>query len=346
VGKKAKVKRGSVANARGRQIGVHGAGASGFGQYVMAWLRLVRIEHALLSAAGVGAAILITQRVLGPLSQCYCTLVSGSSAMECSCVEPAVSPFVWLAALATPFFINIAAFALNDYFDVEADRRNGRKDRPLVSGALSARAAVLTAALGYVLGVLAAFAINPLCGAIATLFAALSIAYNAKLKDWPLVGNAYIALSMAIAFPFGAFAVGIPLLHLPYSIVWLTYGAFAAGVSREIVKSVQDMAGDREARGSLHLPILIGRQKSLWLAAGLGVIYAACIIKLAQRPLWGNLLFFAGLFISAVAYLMLSLMMVRHPNAKRIELIRKMSLAALGIALLTVLLSVILSAIF
>ena len=303
----------------------------------------MRIEHALMSAAGVGVAILLAEKALGPFSNCLCEpLVWGFSIMGCSCVQNPLPLLLWLAALSVPFFINIAAFALNDLLDIEADRKNGHKERPLVSGALSPRVAVFTAASGYALGVLAGWLINPLCGLIATVFAVLSIAYNAKLKDWPLIGNAYIALSMAIAFPFGAAVMGLSLDHLPRPLFWLTLGAFAAGLARELVKSVQDMAGDKKARGSRHLPILIGAQPTLVLAAILGGVYASSIIKFAQRPLSTSPLFLASLFISATLYLMLSLMMLRKPDAKRLELIRKASLGALGLALLTVLFAVLL----
>ena len=307
------------------------------------WLKLVRIEHALMSAAGVGVAILLAEKAAGPFTNCLCSpLVADIPILSCDCPTPFVPLFIWLAALAVPLSINIAAFALNDYFDIEADRQNGHKERPLVSGALSPRVAVLTAISGYAIGVLAGWLINPLCGLIGAVFAALSIAYNAKLKDWPLIGNAYIALSMAIAFPFGAAVLGAPLDHLPRAIMWLTLGAFAAGLARELVKSVQDMEGDKKARGSRHLPLLIGAQPTLILAAILCGVYASSIIKFSQRPLSSHPLFFIGLFASATLYLMLALMMLRKPDAERLELIRKASLGALGLALAAVLAAVLL----
>jgi 4-hydroxybenzoate polyprenyltransferase len=89
--------------------------SKGFVHALGAWLKLVRIEHALMSMVGVAAGILLAAKSM-----------PGAS----------LSPSGWLLALAVPFFINLASFALNDYWDIEADRKNGRKERPLVSGAL------------------------------------------------------------------------------------------------------------------------------------------------------------------------------------------------------------------
>lgn len=332
--------------------------------FFKSWLRLVRVEHALMSAAGVGAALLIAAQSGGLPLQCACPI---GGVVECVCRQPQLEVPLVLLALAVPFFINLASFALNDYFDIEADKKNGRKERPLVSGALSPGVAVWTAVLGYGLGVLAGWLINPMAGLVATVFAALSMAYNAKLKDWPLAGNAYIALSMAIAFPFGAWALagangaamagadaaaravagtwGTGALAafppLPAPIFWLAAGAFFAGLARELVKSVQDMKGDQKARNSKHLPILIGAKPCLLLAAGLAVLYAACIVKLAQRPFWNSPLVDAGLYLSAILYLVLALLLLRRLNPRTLERFRKWSLGALGLALLALLVGVL-----
>jgi geranylgeranylglycerol-phosphate geranylgeranyltransferase len=288
-----------------------------------AWLKLVRIEHALMSTAGVAVAILL--------------------ALKASAF--ALPPFSWLFALAVPFFINLASFALNDYFDVGADRKNKRMDRPLVSGEIAPSVALATSFAGYVAGIAAGWLLNPVCGIIATLFAILSAAYNCKLKDWPLIGNAYISLSMAIAFPFGAAALGVQLDNLPQPIVWLTIGAFCAGFARELVKSVQDMKGDRAARASMHLPILIGARPTLILAGLLAAGFCASLLMLVtapQGPEW-NVLSLGFLAIAGLAYLANAIEMLGGvPKPKGLERMRKTTLYALMLELAAVALAVLL----
>ena len=40
-------------------------------------------------------------------------------------------------SLITPIFVSMGSFAINDYFDIGVDRLNRKKNRPLVSGALT-----------------------------------------------------------------------------------------------------------------------------------------------------------------------------------------------------------------
>lgn len=305
---------------------------------IRAWLKLVRIEHALMSAV----AVLISMLLVSVLSEngAFCP---SCAPRVCDCVVGLSIPILSLPfALFVPFFINLAAFALNDYWDIEADKKNWRKERPLVSGALKPAAAVWTAILGYLIGITAGWLINPVCGIIATLFALASIAYNRWLKDLPLLGNLYIAASMAIAFPFGVAVFG-PGNLLPGPILWLTLGAFLAGFARELVKSVQDMEGDKAARNSRHLPILIGARPTLVLAGLLSVGFCASLFMLASSPyLKWNVLELGFLAISGLAYLTIAFeLLVGMPNAEAIERLRKTTLYALGLALLAMALAAI-----
>lgn len=275
-----------------------------------AWLRLTRIDHGAMSAVGVLIGILIMQKASGL----------------------AIGMQEFALALLVPICVQIAAFALNDLLDVETDRHNKRHDRPLVNGEISEGVAKITVVTGFALGIVFAFLINPLAGAIALVFSALSIAYDWKLKDLPAVGNAYIAVSMAIAFVFGAAAVYPDLYLMPYSI-WLVCAiAYFAGFGREIIKTVQDMEGDRLARKAKTLPIIIGRRTSLRLAGLSYIIFAYCTYLLVAD---GNLPFMvlsAGLVgISTLAHLAIAfeIYTTKDVAQERLAAFRKASLYAL-----------------
>ncbi|MDE1797845.1 MAG: UbiA family prenyltransferase [Candidatus Micrarchaeota archaeon] len=300
---------GAHAQTHGR-VPAHSASST-----LQAWLRLVRIEHALMSAAGVFIGLLLASGS-GPalLAQPLRTL---------------------LLSLSVPVLINIGAFALNDYWDIETDRLNGRVERPLVSGALSPTLAIETAGAGLLFGILAAAMLNPAASAVAALFAVLSLAYDRWLKDLPLLGNLTIAASMAIAFAFGGLALGMPIEKMPPSLTLLTVGAFLAGLGRELVKTVQDMEGDRLARKSRSLPLLIGPRPCLLLAA---LCYAAfaftAVLLLSSGPAFtvisGGLLMLAALaFLTQAAQLLL-----QPPAPALLEQLRKSSLWSLFIALI------------
>ncbi len=278
------------------------------------WLRLVRVEHALMSAAGVFIGLL---------------LASGS--LYNLLTYPLSTIFL---ALLVPILINIGAFALNDYWDVDADLINERFDRPLVFGALSRSTALTTGGLGLLLGILAAGMLNPMASAVAALFAILSLAYNRFLKDWPLAGNLAIAASMAIAFAYGGIALGFSPARMPPALMLLTIGALFAGLGRELVKTVQDMEGDKAARQSHSLPHVIGARASLVLAAVCYVLFAAAAaLLLISGPAFGVVS--GGLFLLSIfAFLtMASELFLTAPTPALLEQWRRASLWSLLFAL-------------
>ncbi len=154
---------------------------------ISAFMRLTRIEHSIMLVLAVLAAELISGHIaLGiPLA----------------------------ASLATPILVSMGSFAINDYFDVEADRANGFKDRPIVSGQISKKEAFNWAVALLVVGALVSVLINIYALGIAIGFAALAFLYSYRLKDTLLLGNIYIAFSMVIPFIYGDFVVSSPPGH-------------------------------------------------------------------------------------------------------------------------------------
>lgn len=287
-----------------------------FIRFIKSWLKLVRFEHALISAFGVVVGLMISAKAGGDYS---------------------VQEFV--LALLVPVSINVGAFALNDYLDIEADKHKKHDKRPLVSGEISKEVAIGTSVVGLIAGPVLGFMINPLAGMIATVFSALSFAYNWKLKDIAILGNLFIAISMAIAFVFGAAVAGFSFEQMPIVILILSVGATFAGFGREIVKTVQDMEGDKKARDSKSLPHIIGQRNSFYLAAICFALYSLAIPILIFNAdiLTLNILSIGLLFISFAAYLtMIHLLLQKEVEMERI---RKSSLYALGIAMIALMIA-------
>ncbi|MEF8820202.1 MAG: geranylgeranylglycerol-phosphate geranylgeranyltransferase [Haloferacaceae archaeon] len=152
--------------------------------------------------------------------------------------------------------------AVNDYFDRAVDAVN-RPDRPIPRGAVSARGA-LAFALALFTGAVAAAATLPRVAlALAVVNATALAAYTKLFKGLPGVGNLVVALLTGSTFLFGGAAVGRPLA--PGLLVMAGLAA-AATLGRELVKDVEDVAGDRE-EGLRTLPIVAGERVALLLAA-------------------------------------------------------------------------------
>jgi geranylgeranylglycerol-phosphate geranylgeranyltransferase len=172
--------------------------------------------------------------------------------------------------------LGASTFAMNDYYDIEADTRGNRQDRPLVRGDLTPGAARLVFLIGFPLGLILSSVINSSCLIIAAIFAALAVLYNIALKDTGLPGNLFIASTMGIPFVYGSVAVdgGVTL-----PIITLALIAFLSGTGREILKDVMDAEGD-SARGSRTL----ARTRGLGYASKTSTMFFMVAICLSPLP--------------------------------------------------------------
>ncbi len=275
--------------------------------FVKEFLKLTRFEHAVMLAI----AVLIGE-----------TLVLGH-------LPDFTLPI--LLSLLVPVFSEMGSFALNDYLDIETDKINKKKNRPLVSGTLSPQFAFNFAWFAIAISIILSFFINSFAFAIALVFNLLAIAYNYKLKDLPLVGNIYIGLSMAIPFVFGNFVVSNELNSIAIILALL---GFISGLAREIVKSVQDVEGDRKARESKTLPIIIGEKPATYVAALLYLLFVPLTILPFIIGLKQSLpsILLVGIGDIMVIYIMVSL--VSDQQAKTLKRARNLSLLALFIGLI------------
>lgn len=170
----------------------------------------------------------------------------------------------------------------NDVLDVDSDRVN-RPERPLPSGMVTMRAAKAACVIVVVFAI--AVALLPGADALvhiafyAALFAFLYL-YNRYLKHLPLVKNMVVAVACAT-----------PLLRaffLPESSMEPLFPAigfaFLYTLAREIIKDLEDVAGDTKA-GILTFPIAAGERKASTLAVML-VAVAWLLLPLPSMLGW------------------------------------------------------------
>jgi geranylgeranylglycerol-phosphate geranylgeranyltransferase len=174
------------------------------------------------------------------------------------------------AAVAAAVIATIAATAggnaINDYFDREIDAIN-QPDRPIPRGAISARGALGVSIACFAVATVAALTLPPAAIGIAVINLLALVAYTEWFKGRPLVGNVLVAYLTGSAFLFGGAALGEPL---GAAVLFLL--AAVATLTREIVKDVEDIGGDRQ-EGLRTFPIVVGRKPALW--AGVAVLVVA-----------------------------------------------------------------------
>ncbi len=201
----------------------------------MAWLEILRPFNCVM--AGLAAIIGL--------------LLAGESDFE-------AASLIFLAV----FLVTGAGNAVNDYYDRKIDAIN-RPERPIPSKRISATAAFNYSLALFAAGCLLAGLVSQLCLALAALNSVLLFIYARSLKATPLAGNICVAFLTGSAFLFGGAASGLAGLQANLMPFFLS---FLATMSREIMKDVEDMEGDRFG-SARTLPILVGEKPSAALAA-------------------------------------------------------------------------------
>ena len=175
------------------------------------------------------------------------------------------APIAVGAAAGATVLATAAGNAINDYFDRAIDTVN-QPDRPIPRGAIEPRWA-----LGYSLVLFAgavglAVTLPPLAIAIAAVNLFALISYTSWFKGRPGAGNALVAYLGGSTFLFGGAAVG----DVGAAATLFVLAALAT-FTREVIKDVEDMAGDAD-EGLQTLPLAIGAKPALWLSTLLLVV--------------------------------------------------------------------------
>jgi len=117
-----------------------------------------------------------------------------------------------VAAIACFCAASSGVYLLNDVRDIEADRRHPRKrHRPIASGRVSVKVALLTAAVLYVVSVAGAFLIDLEFGWLIVGYLLLQAGYAFGLKHQPVIDIAIVASGFLLRAVGGGLATDIPL---------------------------------------------------------------------------------------------------------------------------------------
>jgi 4-hydroxybenzoate polyprenyltransferase len=209
-------------------------------------------------------------------------------------------PFTaFLCYVVATMLVAAAGYAINDYYDRNLDLVNRAKDDVIVGEKISAQnvmllyrilniaALVLAGYASYKSGILFLVVCYP-------VMIGLLYFYTTTYKKQLLIGNLIVSLATALV-PVAVYLFELPpvLSHYKYYILsapinlnviggWiLAFSAFAflSGLSREIIKDMEDFEGDRFA-GRNTVPIVWGMQWAKIIAMSLLFIIIAGIAAL------------------------------------------------------------------
>ena len=173
--------------------------------------------------------------------------------------------YLFFAVLVVMFY-TAGANTLNDYFDYKIDKIN-RPDRAISSGLVLRNHAIIFSLFAFILGTLFALQLNKNSQLVAVgVSLPLIIGYNAKLKNFALIGNIVVALILSLSFIYAGFVFdNIKPLIIPALL------AFGLTLIREIVKDMADVIGDK-AVALKTFPIVYGQNKTIVLCTVLSAL--------------------------------------------------------------------------
>ncbi len=232
------------------------------------------VDHSLLKPIPLvrrmrQAAYLELLRPLNCAMAAVATAVGGVVAVGPSGLRSSWIPAL-LAAIVALLFTG-AGNGLNDYVDRATDKIN-HPFRPIPTGRVQPRSALRFAAALFIGGAVIAPLINLQALGLVLLNFAAMMGYEVVFKKRGLPGNLLISYLVASLFLFGGVAVyasaANPVDALGRVLILFTL-AFIATLGREVVKDIEDVAGDVDRA---TLPRTLGPRAAGLLASGAFVV--------------------------------------------------------------------------
>lgn len=203
----------------------------------------------------------------------------------------------FLLVLST-VMIAAAGYIINDYFDIRIDKVN-KPERLVIGKGIKRRVAMGSHIVISTLAIAISFYISRAIGVwkLSLVFVICASGlwfYSTTFKRQMLVGNIAIALFTALVpFMVGMFELipcykhylsidyTISFKNIIYYVIGVSFFAFITTLIREIIKDIEDYEGDLEF-GCETLPIVIGKQKTQFVVAGIIVITMGCLAYIQQ----------------------------------------------------------------
>ncbi|MCX8201158.1 MAG: geranylgeranylglycerol-phosphate geranylgeranyltransferase [Candidatus Caldarchaeum sp.] len=232
-------------------------------------------------------------------------------------------------AFVTAFGLTSSSMALNDYFDKEVDAVNN-PSRPIPSGEISPRAALLFAVFTAFAGLFTAFQTSPECLAFASLTYLVSASYNIFLKKTGFFGNLAVSFTVVAPFLYGSL---LSDASISQRIVVLALLAFLANTGREVIKGMTDVEGD-----ALRQVNTIARKYGLGRAAQLGATLYLSAVVLSPLPYLLNIVgpyYLTAVAAADVGFVFSSIKILKNPSPQTARKQKNLTLVWMFLALLS-----------
>jgi geranylgeranylglycerol-phosphate geranylgeranyltransferase len=229
----------------------------------------------------------------------------------------------YLLAFLIVFLVAIGSFALNDYFDLEADKKNKRLDRPLVSKLISFKKVLGVGIISYVLAIILSFFLNQISSTLILSSIVLFFFYNIGLKKKVLVKNIIIAYAYVATIILGSIITDGIFETL---ILYFSLMGFIVGLAFEIMLDIGDIEGDEYA-GIQTLSTKFGVKKASQVVVSLYSITLFLdplpfILNIDSR-LYLNPIFLVLIMLPVCSYVLVSRKLIQNQTKNNIFVLKK-----------------------
>jgi 4-hydroxybenzoate polyprenyltransferase len=214
-----------------------------------------------------------------------------------------------------------AGYIVNDIFDVKTDLIN-KPDKTYVTTQISeAYAWVYFAALNFMAIALAFFINEVFLFIVVSTVIALFI-YALFVKKIAVFGNVLVAflsgvlpfltvwLDVSFAYSNNSNEGYFSLYTVP---LYFSFIAFLGSFSREVIKDIEDIEGDRKVK-ALTLPIILNEKQAGYVAIFSLII--ACFLLITYPPILGNEIYMIYFSVAVVAPIILTIKRIYKAEEK------------------------------
>ncbi len=175
-----------------------------------------------------------------------CLMMGIAVIVGAALANPSISTSSWpnlVYGFVTGFTLTAASMTINDYYDRQIDAINEPK-RPIPSGLIKPKNALIFAAILSILGFVFALLTNPYCLVTAVIAWMALATYTTFGKRSGLPGNFLVSLCVAIPFIYGSLAI---VAAVRLNVLLFASMAFLSNTGREVTKGIVDVKGDMAA---------------------------------------------------------------------------------------------------
>ena len=260
-----------------------------------------------------------------------CVMMSLAVLVGAVLATPSFSNFSWLNILfgaLTGFTLTAASMAVNDYYDRDIDAIN-EPLRPIPSGAVAIKAALVFTCVLSVIGFVFAFLTSIICLIAAVIAWVVMLTYTTVGKRSGLPGNFLVSACVATPFLYGSLTV---VNEIRLNVLIFAAMAFLSNTGREITKGIVDVKGD-SAQNVKTLAARFGEKK----AAAAAVTFYIFAICLSPIPIILGLVsdwFVPFVLVTDFGLVGCSVLLIKNPSRENARQIKKLVLVLFIMGLL------------